>query len=110
MPDFRIYYDGGAVYDSDPFNAPAWGVLVIVERNKDCGRILHTTKDYFVWLGSGWLSVDFVGMLDYLAQPGAKKVLFGRVIIADPWTGTIGKLSEEYPKQVIRYGSYRRAA
>lgn len=37
-------------------------------------------------------------------------VLGDEVIIADPWTGTIGKLSEEYPKQVIRYGSYRRAA
>ena len=32
------------------------------------------------------------------------------VIIADPWTGTMGKLSEMYPKQVIRYGSYRRQA
>jgi len=31
------------------------------------------------------------------------------VLIADPWTGTMGKLSEMYPKQVIRYGSYRRA-
>ena len=31
------------------------------------------------------------------------------VLIADPWTGTIGKLSEMYNKQVIRYGSYRRA-
>ena len=31
------------------------------------------------------------------------------VIIADPWTGTMGKLSEMYNKSVIRYGSYRRA-
>jgi lysozyme len=30
------------------------------------------------------------------------------VIIADPWTGTIGLLSEMYPKSVIRYGSYSR--
>jgi GH25 family lysozyme M1 (1,4-beta-N-acetylmuramidase) len=30
------------------------------------------------------------------------------VIIADPWTGTIGKLSEMYPKSVIRYGSYKK--
>jgi hypothetical protein len=30
------------------------------------------------------------------------------VIIADPWTGTIGRLSEMYGKQVIRYGSYSR--
>ena len=31
------------------------------------------------------------------------------VLIADPWTGAIGKLSEMYGKSVIRYGSYRRA-
>lgn len=30
------------------------------------------------------------------------------VIIADPWTGTMGRLSEMYPKSVIRYGSYRK--
>ena len=30
------------------------------------------------------------------------------VLIADPWTGTMGKLSEMYPKSVIRYGSYIR--
>jgi len=33
-------------------------------------------------------------------------VLGGEVIIADPWTGTIGRLSEMYPKPVLRYGSY----
>jgi hypothetical protein len=37
-------------------------------------------------------------------------VLGDEVIIADPWTGGIGKLSEMYPKSVIRYGSYRRQA
>ena len=35
-------------------------------------------------------------------------VLGNEVVIADPWTGTIGKLSEMYPKSVIRYGSYIR--
>lgn len=28
------------------------------------------------------------------------------VLIADPWTGNIGKLSETYPKRAIRFGSY----
>lgn len=32
------------------------------------------------------------------------------VLIADPWTGTIGLLSEMYSKRVIRYGSYKRRA
>lgn len=36
------------------------------------------------------------------------EVLFA-MKLADPWTGTMGKLSEMYPKQVVRYGSYRRA-
>lgn len=35
-------------------------------------------------------------------------VMDGDVLIADPWTGTMGKLSEMYPAAVIRYGSYRR--
>ena len=35
-------------------------------------------------------------------------VMGNDVLIADPWTGTIGKLSEMYPKSVIRYGSYSR--
>jgi lysozyme len=30
------------------------------------------------------------------------------VIVADPWTGTMGRLSEMYPKAVIRLGSYSR--
>ena len=30
------------------------------------------------------------------------------VLIADPWTGGVGKLSEMYPRSVIRYGSYSR--
>ena len=30
------------------------------------------------------------------------------VIIADPWTGNIGRLTDIYSKPVIRFGSYRR--
>lgn len=30
------------------------------------------------------------------------------VIIGDPWTGTIGMLSEEYAGKSVRFGSYRR--
>jgi len=32
------------------------------------------------------------------------------VLIADPWTGTMGRLADMYPKNVIRIGSYRRQA
>lgn len=33
----------------------------------------------------------------------------GNVVIADPWTGAMGKLSDMYPKSVIRFGSYSRS-
>ena len=110
MPDFRIYYDGGVTYDGDPYDAPAFGVLVIVEKHPDCGRILHTTKDYFIWLGKGWMSVDFIGMLDYLAQPGHKKVIFGRMVADDVWNETMKRAYEDpdFPiKTCFAYGERR---
>lgn len=51
-------------------------------------------------LQDNWQAKTAFGYHDKLKQFG----------FADPWTGTIGKLSEMYPKSVIRYGSYRRQA
>ena len=109
MPDFRIYYDGGTTYDGDPYDAPAFGVLVIVEKNANHGRNLVMTKDYFVYLGDRWMSVDFIGMLDYLAQPGYRKVLFGRMVDDEYWY-TVVRQAEEDPDFPIRtaYGYNER--
>lgn len=95
MPDFRIYYDGGTTYDGDPYDAPAFGVLVIVEKNANHGRQLVTTKDYFVYLGDHWMSVDFIGMLDYLAQPGPRKVIFGRMVDDEYWYKVMRQANED---------------
>ena len=103
MPDFRIYYDGSQTYDGDPYNAPAWGVLAIVEKDPDNGRRLITTKDYFVWLGDRWMSVDYIGMLDYLGQPGKKKVVFGRMV-DDAYFASIMKIANEDPDFPVRTG------
>ena len=85
MPDFRIYYDGGSTYEGAPENAPAFGVLVIIEKDKDSGRRYVMTKDYFCWVGDKWLATDQIGMWDYMQQPGWKKVLFGRMVDNDYW-------------------------
>lgn len=95
MPDFRIYYDGGETYDGAPENAPAFGVLVIVENDRNSGRRLITTKDYFIWTWDGWRSVDFIGMLDYLQQPGWKRVLFGRMVEDEYWNGVMKRANED---------------
>lgn len=94
MLNFRIYYDGGMTFDGDPFDAPAFGVLVIVQKNPNHGRDLVMTKDYFVWTGTKWMAVDFIGMLDYLAQAGHKKVLFGRMV-DDEYFNEIVRLANE---------------
>lgn len=85
MIPFRIYYDGGATYDGEPQDAPALGVLVIVEADTDHGRRLVSAKDYYVWDRGRWWSVDYIGMIDYLIQPGMKKVLFGRTVESESW-------------------------
>jgi len=80
MPDFRVYYDGGATYDGDVWLAPAWGVLCIVEADPDHGRRIVSNGDYYVWQDGRWWDVDYVGLVDYLARPGARKVLIGRLV------------------------------
>lgn len=83
---FRVYYDGGATWDGDPFAAPGLGVLVIVERDPDHGRRLVLGATYYTWTGDRWLPRDEIGFWDYLQQPGPRKVLFGRWVADDVWT------------------------
>ena len=94
MLNFRIYYDGGETYEGAPENAPAFGVLVIIENDKDSGRRLVMSKDYFCWVGDHWLNTDQIGMWDYLQQPGWKKVLFGRMVDNDYWYSVVKRANE----------------
>ncbi len=81
--DFRIYYDGGATYDGDPYNAPGMGALLIVEKDPEHGRRIVQGGDFFVWQGDRWRAVDQWGMMDYILQPGPRKVLIGRMVDND---------------------------
>lgn len=80
MLDYRIYYADGTFYDGDPFNAPIFGVLVIVEKDKEQGRRLILGGDYYGWDGKRWFPYDFPGLFDYLQTNGAKRVLIGRLV------------------------------
>lgn len=101
--NFRIYYDDSAVYAGDPYKAPALGVLVIVEKDPDSGRRLVSAKDYYVWdeKESRWWSVDYIGMIDYLIQPGKKRVLFGRTVESKKWYEVM-RIANEDPDFPIR--------
>lgn|SRR5512135_757499 len=103
--NYRVYYADGSVYAGEPWNAPAWGVLVIVEKDPDHGRRLVSAKDYYIWDedNSRWWSVDFIGMVDYLGRPGKKRVLFGRTVPNEEWYDVM-RIANEDPDFPVRTG------
>lgn len=81
LAKWEVYYDDGRIIsdkDCTVDAVPAWGVLVI----RDNLRLASGT-DYYVWDDRGegyhWWEMNQVGLIDYLARPGWKKVLFGRI-------------------------------
>lgn len=113
MIPFRIYYDEYETYDGDPYLAPGFGALLIVEADKDHGKRIVSGADYFIWddrgEGERWWAVDFVGMIDYLGRPGTRKVLIGRMVANSVWN-SIYKRALDDPDFPIKtaYSCYER--
>lgn len=87
---WKVYYDDGTTYAGDPFKAPAWGVLFIVETHPDHGRHYVQGCDFYVWEERGdgtfrWWAADYFGMIDYLARSGPRKILIGRMVPDSVW-------------------------
>ena len=106
-PLFRVYYDGGDTYSGDPFNAPALGVLAIVQRNEAHGRRVTSNFDYFVWKDDlqEWMGCDFIGMIDYLTLFGPKRVLIGRMVPKEYFYQVIRQANEDpdFPPRTAYY-------
>lgn len=81
---YKVYYADGSTYTGDPFCAPVLGVLVIVEDDILHGRRIIQNADYYCLEDRGdgvqWWESDFVGLVDYLITPGAKRILIGRLV------------------------------
>lgn len=66
-----IYYGDGTTFDSSmgrPEDASPWDIQVIAEVNEEVGRVLHTRSDYYLFVDGKWVGVDYVGLVDYLAN------------------------------------------
>jgi hypothetical protein len=76
-----FYTDKSSFSDLDgpPHLAPRWGVACVALVDEK-GRSVWGGRDYYVFHERTlWFNVDFTGLLDYLAEPVAEKVvLFGR--------------------------------
>jgi hypothetical protein len=84
---WKIYYDNGTAFsnrDGNVVDAPARGVQVIVQVDKYHGWYTETAYDYYIWDDRGeghkWIGVDFVGVIDYIIEPGWKCILLGRTV------------------------------
>lgn len=83
MLDYTIYYEDESIVTPitcELADTPAFGVLVIVQYDPVSGWYCRTGKDYYCWQVDEWTEVDIFGLWDYLAQPGWKKVLYGRTV------------------------------
>lgn len=88
---WRIYYDDDSVADNestpDAFDVPALGVIAIVKADLEVGRLVVSECHYYcyrpderTWYGVGRGDTLSAGLVDYLIQPGPRKVIFGRTI------------------------------
>lgn len=71
--DWRIYYSNGLMFDSsmgDPVDAPAYGVICIVQPDEMVGRVIMHGWDwyYFVPEDRQWWGSDIFGVIDRLCH------------------------------------------
>jgi len=68
---WRIYYADGSTFDDLsglPHEAPAWGVIAIVQKCIESGRYITCAHDYYVHNAVQWFGVDGIGAIDYLVN------------------------------------------
>jgi len=108
---FKIFYEDGSTYSGDPFLSPVFKVLVIVEADKEHGKKLVSGGDYYVWTSGHWYAVDYPGMIQYLADPGPRRVLLGVMTDGDTWNKAMkeARNDPDFPTQTA-YHVYENKA
>ena len=83
---WMIFYDDGTTFsdkDGAPNEAPATGVIVVLQNDADGKNVLYIQKDYYVfgWRAPNeWVFTEFAGWMDYMYNYRGKDkaVIFGR--------------------------------
>lgn len=100
--DYRIYYSDGTTYSGPVASCPIWEVLLIVERDRDNGRKIVSSGDFYTYTGGRWMAVDYFGMMQYLARDGMeKRVLVGVMVDSDKWNAAMRRAynDPDFPKK-----------
>lgn len=88
MVDWRIYYSDGSTFDStqgEPEDAPGLGVVCIVQKCPDRGRMVMERWDYYYHRAGAsrpWWGADLFGLIDQLTSSpkGTQAVKAGRTV------------------------------
>ena len=95
---WRIYYEDGEFSSEEGgiAEAPARGVMVIVQDDEHVGWATQTGSDYYVWRDGRWWGVDIFGLYDFLIELGLVK--FGRTITSKEFNAIYQRALSEAPK------------
>jgi hypothetical protein len=99
---YRIYYAGQSTYEGDPEMAPGDGVLAIVQPDETTdyrvthGGGPHYGHGFYWWEKGEWFIGDIYGVMQYLAEPGWKKVLLGRTVLKDEWRALWQRIKADF--------------
>lgn len=110
---WKIFYgDGSTATDQEyePENVPKRNVQVVVMEDLDHGRYIDRGNDFYLWRDWGaWYSSDIYGLWDYLEQPGAKIVLFGRSLPNKEFKRLqTMAIDDDYLPEKTSFGSHER--
>jgi hypothetical protein len=80
-----IWYDDGSSFSSDdgePAAAPRDGVQVVTCADIGSGRLIWHGSDFYCWQDDEWVPRSLLGLMDYLREPGAAKIVLQARAIA----------------------------
>jgi hypothetical protein len=97
--NWTIYYGDGSKFAGKNERhvelAPTRDVQFILQDNPLVGIEIVTAADYYVWYDGAWWGRDIFGLWDYLASPGMKRVLFGRMMLREEYNKLCKEVSED---------------
>jgi hypothetical protein len=81
--EWIVYYADGSSFtneDGTPENAPRDGVQCVAIANENFGKVLWhggTSENFafYCWHDTEWVPHDMLGLMTYLGQPGATKIV-----------------------------------
>ena len=105
-PLFRVYYSDFSTFtaynEEDVWKTPIYEVILILEFDKEHGRKIVSSADYYVWDDGKWLACDYETRNMYMAREGReKRYLIGVMVHNDKWTKIVKKAREDpdFPTQ-----------